>query len=122
MPNGVSTEIATLSTLFAPDRGAPGSSQATILIAAAPVADSAEHVGEWVKQLSVNRSRGGSSARRGEWYAASASDGMQREAVVLRLQTRVVLVAYLGLPGTFEANRPHFIDLLRTLSPQRCAV
>ena len=121
MPNGVTTELATLSTLFAPDRGAPGSSQATILIAAAPVADSAAHVAQWIEQLGVNRSRGGGSARPGEWYAASATDGMQREAVILRLPTRVVLVAYLGLPGTFEANRPHFLDLLRTLSPQRCA-
>jgi hypothetical protein len=28
----------------------------------------------------------------------------------------VLLIMYLGLPGTFEDNRPHFLALLRTLT------
>jgi hypothetical protein len=43
---------------------------------------------------------------------------MRRLAVVRRLPSRVMVVAYLGLPGTFETNRPHFFNLLATLAPQ----
>jgi hypothetical protein len=119
--NGVSTELATLSTLFAPDRDAPGSSQATILIAAAPLADSAKHLALWLQQLGVSHARTGGVAGPGEWYSGSAQEPIRREAVVRHLPTRIVLIAYLGLPGTFEANRPHYLDLLRTLAPRRCA-
>jgi len=119
--NGVSTEVAVLSTLFAADQGLPGSSQATIMILAAPTADSAKHVALWLQQLGAARAPQAGPSSLGEWYAAPSQETMRREAVIRRLPDRIVLVAYVGLPGTFEANRPHFLDLLRTLATKRCA-
>jgi len=119
--NGVTTEIATLSTLAAPDSGKAGSSQATILIAASPLADSLSHVQLWIHQLGVAPVPPPTPGATGQWFHSPPGESMEREAVVRTLPQRVILVAYIGLPGTYESNRPHFIDLLRTLAPRRCA-
>ena len=119
--NEVTTEVAMLSTLFAPDHGAPGSSQATLLILAAPPADSARHVALWLGQLGLERAPAAGPPTLGEWYEAPGAEAMRRQAVIRRLPQRVVIMAYLGLGGTFEANRPHFLNVLRTLGAGACA-
>lgn len=119
--NGVVTEVAVLSTLVAADSGQVGSSQATILIAAAPVADSATHAALWLRQLAVTPAQAPAASMVGQWFRSPPGEPMERLAVIRRLPRRVVIAAYIGLPGTFESNRPHFIDLLRTLAPKRCA-
>lgn len=119
--NGVLTEVVVLSTLFAPDQGQPGSSQATILLAAAPVADSAKHVAAWLAQLGVKATSAPPEDRTGAWYASPPADPMHRLVVIHRLPARVMVIAYLGLGGTFETNRPHFFNLLTTVRSGRCA-
>jgi hypothetical protein len=118
--NGVLTEVAVLSTLFAPDSGPMGSSQATVLLAAAPLADSTRHVRAWLTQLGVSPAPIPREGALGAWYASAASDPMHRLVVVRRLPTRVLVIAYLGYGGTFESNRPHFFDLLSTITHGRC--
>ena len=119
--NGVSTEIAVLSTLVAPDSGEAASSQATIFIAAAPISDSADHATLWIRQLGVSPVAAPGVSIPGQWFRSPEAQPMRREAVIRKLPQRVVILAYIGLPGTFESNRPHFLDLLRTLAPGRCA-
>lgn len=119
--NGVLTEVVVLSTLFAPDQGEDRSSQATVLIAAAPIADSARHVSTWVTQLAVTPMAAPPEDPAGAWYGSAPSDPMHRMAVVRRLPRRVLVIAYLGLGGTFLTNRPHFFNLLATLAPGDCA-
>ncbi len=120
--NGVLTEVAVLSTLFAPDSGPSGSSQATVLIVAAPLADSIKHVSNWTRLLGVSPAPPPRESGPGTWYASPPAEPMHRLAVVRRLPTRVLVVGYLGYAGTFEANRPHFFNLLSTLTPGRCTV
>jgi len=119
--NGVTTELAVLSTLVAADSGAAGASQATILVAAAAPADSARHVALWVQRLGVALTPSVALDSIGTWYASPSTDEMRRLLVIRHLPQRVVALAYVGLPGTFESNRPPFRDLLRTLAPNRCA-
>jgi hypothetical protein len=118
--NGVLTEVVVLSTLFAPDSGPSGSSQATVLIVAAPLADSIKHVRGWTTQLGVSPVPPPREGAPGTWYASPASEPIHRLAVVRRLPTRILVVAYLGYAGTFGANRPHFFNLLSTLTSDRC--
>jgi hypothetical protein len=120
LSSGILTEVAVLSTLFAADSGPAGSSQATVLLAAAPVMDSTRHISAWVTQLGVRPTAVPPEGGPGAWYASSSSDQMRRLVVVRRLPHRVLVIAYLGLPGTFETNRPHFFNLLSTLAPQHC--
>jgi hypothetical protein len=119
--NGVLTELVVLSTLFAPDQGQPGSSQATIILAAAPIADSAKHVAAWLGQFGLTATSPPLEDQAGAWYASPPGDPMHRLAVIRRLPTRIVVAAYLGLGGTFETNRPHFFNLLTTLTSGKCA-
>jgi hypothetical protein len=113
--SGVVTELVVLSTLFAPDSGPAGSSQSTVLLAAAPVIDSTKHVTTWLTQLAVSPAPAPAQGAAGAWYASPRSELMQRLVVVRRLPTRVLVAAYLGQAGTFQSNRPHFFDLLATL-------
>ena len=119
--NGVKTEIAVLSTLVAPDSSEGGSSQATIFIAAAPRADSSSHVTLWIQRFGVAPVPARDASITGQWYQSPEADLMRREVVVRQLPQRIVLIAYVGLRGTFESNRPHFLDLLHTLAPKHCA-
>jgi len=119
--NGVSTELVVLSTLVAPDRSPAGSSQATIFIAAAPVADSLKHVTTWLKQFGVGPVTSPPESAAGSWFASPAAEPMRRLATIRRLPQRVLVIFYLGQPGTFETNRPHFFNLLATLRDGRCA-
>jgi hypothetical protein len=118
--NGVTTEIAVISTLVAPDSGEPGASQATIFIAAASVSDSLNHVGLWTRQLGVSPVPPPDPSMTGQWFRSPRGEAMRREVVIRRLPQRVIILAYIGLAGTYESNRPHFLDLLRTLAPRRC--
>jgi hypothetical protein len=118
--NGVLTEVVILSTLFAPDSGPAESSQATLLLVAAPVADSAKHVETWITQLGVRSAPAPREVGSGAWYASPPGEPMHRLAVVRRLPKRVLVIGYLGYGGTFETNRPHFFNLLSTLAPGRC--
>lgn len=119
--NGVLTELVVLSTLFAPDQGPAGSSQATIILAAAPVADSAKHVAAWLAQFGVSPTSAPAEDRAGAWYASPPADPMHRLAVIRRLPARVIVITYIGLGGTFETNRPHFFNLLTTVRSGPCA-
>ncbi len=119
--NGISTELVVLSTLVAPDRSPAGSSQATIFIAAAPVADSLKHVTTWLKQFGVGPVTSPPESAAGSWFASPAAEPMRRLATIRRLPQRVLVIFYIGQPGTFETNRPHFFNLLATLRDGRCA-
>lgn len=117
-PAGVSTEVLTLSTLFAPDKGPRGSSQATVLIAAGPPSDSARFIAEWVARLELALM--GPTEAAGQWYRGTNAGALSRVAVVKRLPKRVVLLVYLGARGTFETNRTHFETLVDRLGTGPC--
>src|SRR6266702_4490451 len=57
----------------------------------------------------------------GSWFASPAAEPMRRLATIRRLPQRVLVIVYIGQPGTFETNRPHFFNLLATLRDGRCA-
>jgi len=117
---GVPADVAILSTLAAPASGGAGSSLARILVLVAAVTDSAAHVNSWLQKLDV-KPIPPPTGMSGQWFSGKPTAPLRREAVVVRLPQRVVLLAYVGLADTFEANRPHFLNLLRTVAPNRCA-
>lgn len=121
MANDVESSIAVLSTLFAAHTPHPadqlGASQATVMIMSA-AADAAEMTAFWLAQfgLSVDDAvevpdPSALSAYRGR----DEGSRMSMELAVFAPPGRVILVAYLGVDGTYEANRPHYLNLLRTL-------
>ena len=117
--NNIPTETVVLSTLFAEDSSEGGRSQATMLINAAAAADSAAHVPFWLRMLGVSESdrvAEGGGADGATYRQFDREQFMHKEIVVTRRGDVVLVVAYVGLPGTFQANRGEFEALLASLS------
>ena len=118
-PSGVSAEVISLATLFAPDKGPHGSSQGTILLVAAPPQDSTRLLDDWLTRLSLTPM--GQTEAPGAWYRGADGGQTARVAVVRRLPRRVVLLAYGGARGSYEVNRTHFETLVSRLGTGPCA-
>lgn len=118
--NGVETSAVIVSTSLARDSTvAPGASQATILVSGR--APAPELTAFWLVQLGISPTGAIPPAHPGAIAAYRDHDSVSRlrkEAVVLAPDDRTIVAFYVGLDGTFEANRPHLIDLLRTLRVQ----
>lgn len=116
--NGVPTELAKISTLFANNRNQEGASQSTILLVSAPTQDPAAFEEFWMAQVGVRREDAlaesplpGATAYRTRDDAAD----LTKEMVLIRTSRGPLAVAYVGLSGPFEANRVSFVDFLRNL-------
>jgi len=119
LANGIENDVATLSTLTAANsepRG--GASQATILILSAQTPDLPSYVAFWLQQLQVAPTDTVSNpvpqATRAYRRFDTAS-GLWKEVVALQIPSGSMIVAYIGLDGTYQVNRPHFLDVLRSL-------
>jgi hypothetical protein len=122
---GVETDVVMLSTLWGshasgltPREGADHS-QATITLVSAARADSAAFVPYWLNALGFSFSdlAPDSLIPGAITYRAPANaQHLLKECVIVSTKSGVLIVTYLGLPGTYEDNRPHFLALLRTLT------
>lgn len=117
--NNIPTETVVLSTLFGAHEGAPGQSQATILLNVAEHADSTAFSAFWLEALQLRASdRVAESLLPGSTtYRGSVAGGtMQADVVVANRGALTFVFSYIGLPGTFQANRAEFLALLHSLS------
>ena len=116
--NGVTTTIAVLSTLFADDSSsAAGASQATVAIIAAPQ-EAAEMAAFWLDRLGVpiyTRVEPPVPGATAAYRVHPEGSPFITEAVVFALPRGTIIFSYVGALGAFEANRPHFVDLMRSL-------
>lgn len=118
MGTGFEGDVLVLSTLFAPNDPRIGSaSQATILVTATKTEDSLAAVDYWLKALGVNPKPEPDSLFPGGTTYRGFDPAMQmrKEAVVIPMEGGIMVVSYLGLEGTFQANHPHFVNFLEHL-------
>ncbi len=119
--NDVETDVAMLSTLYGKHRERRGGSQATLLIAAASPADADgadRFVRFWLDELHITDKDAlpDTLVRDSRHYRQyDTADAMDKEIVTLQRGPVVMVVEYIGVPGTFEANREDFLDVLRGL-------
>ena len=120
--DGPRTQLLLVSTAAAAHQGLDGHSQATLMLMAGPGEDSTEFERYWraglgftgdepVRKLSI-----GSLESRAKF---DASAGLHSEYTSWRTKTGPIVVAYLGMNGTYQSNRPHFLDFLRSLHSSR---
>jgi hypothetical protein len=118
LENGAVTTVAVLSTLFADDSStALGASQATIAIIAAQQ-DPAEMAAFWLNRFgipsfAVVEPPVAEAVR--AYRSRQENAPLINELVVFALPRGTILFVYSGALGTFEANHPHFVDLMRSL-------
>ena len=119
LANSIENDVATLSTLTAANsepRG--GASQGTILILSAQTPDLPSYVAFWLQQLQVAPTDTVSNpvpqATR-SYRRFDQGSGLWKEVVALKIPSGSLIVVYIGLDGTYQVNRPHFLDLLKSL-------
>jgi len=119
LANGLESDVATLSTLTAANStGIGGASQATILILSAQTSDLPSYVAFWLQQMQIAPTDTVANPIPNATRSYQHFDGRSRlwkEVVALKIPSGSLVVAYIGLDGTYQANRPHFLDLLSSL-------
>jgi hypothetical protein len=115
--NGVETEALMLSTLFGKHRGIPGHSQATVMMVVARPTESKDFIAYWLRLVGVAPGDTVASQLRGAttYRSSGGAPPFEKEIVALERGPITLLVAYIGLPGTYEANRADFLALLESL-------
>jgi hypothetical protein len=119
--NGLRTQLLALSTGTARDKSAVGHSQATLLLVFSPRADSNRFLASWKEQLGIpalaeEKALGVRQLR--SQYHFDPQSNLHKEIVSWTEKQGPFAVVYLGLDGTYQWNRPHFIDFLRAVRIQ----
>jgi len=119
LANGIDNDVVTLSTLTAANSAAVGgASQATILLLSGQTADLPSYTAFWLQQLQISPTDTIANpvpqATRSYRHFDAASH-LWTELVALRIPSGSLVVVYIGLDGTYQVNRPHFLDLLASL-------
>lgn len=110
----LSTDYAANDTLLG------GSSQATVLLLASSTLAPTDLAGEWGVRLGVQAARPPSDlGREPAEYLAGADPNahLRKELLVFPLEHGALGLAYIGLEGTYQANRAAFLRLVGTLEP-----
>ena len=119
LANGIDNDVVTLSTLTAANSAAVGgASQATILLLSGQTADLPSYAAFWLQQLQISpadtTAKPVPQATRTYRHFDAASH-LWTELVALKISSGSLVVVYVGLDGTYQTNRPHFLDLLSSL-------
>lgn len=119
--NGLRTQVIALSTGAAKDKSQLGYSQATLLLIFSPGADTNVFVTSWRQQLNIGATKEekvlplrGLRAQ----YRFDPQTQLHTEFVSWTEKQGPFAVAYTGIDGTYQWNRPHFLDFLRALQIQ----
>lgn len=119
LANGIENDIVTLSTLTAANSTPPGgASQATILLLSGQTADLPSYVAFWLQQLQMTSADTTSNLVPQATRSYRHFDPVSRlwkEVVALKIPSGSMVVAYIGLDGTYQSNRAHFLDILTSL-------
>lgn len=116
--NGMQTKLVIISTGTAADTSKAGRSQATIMLIYSAGSNLINFTDYWKKMLEINdkaqeliiKSNGQKSL-----HTFSPAEKMHKELVTWQEKRGVFAVVYLGMDGTYQWNRPHFLDFLRSL-------
>ena len=116
--NGMKTQLVTISTGAAKDKSKLGHSQATLMFIYSPTDDFKTFKEFWGKLFAI-----GPTSKKHELgikglfsqIAYDKSTYLHKELVFWSTSNASYAVAYLGIDGTYQWNRPHFLDFLRAI-------
>ena len=117
-PSGAWTEAIAISTGTAPDAAPPGYSQATIGLVVVSEADREAFEADWAGRLRVDAGKKAEPVAGTKYDSRASYDArtrMHTELIIVQSAKGAAAVFYGGLDGTYQANRPHFVDFLKRL-------
>lgn len=119
---GPTTQLVALSTGAAAHEGQDGHSQATLMLLFGPGADYSAFSSYWAKHLGftggeAQHELGVRSLKSRQRF--DKSQNLRHEYTSWNSEDGPFVVAYIGINGTYQWNRPHFIDFLRSIQARR---
>jgi hypothetical protein len=115
-PGVKKTEFIVISTGTAPDAAPPGYSQATIALVFVHGGGGAEFEREWAERLQIPMNAALNPIGFTRYRSRAAYDSATRihkELVYAPTAKGAFAIFYSGLDGTYQTNRPHFLDFMR---------
>lgn len=116
--DGNRLEAAIISTGSAPDAAPPGYSQATLGVFFTPDAKLDSFTRAWLGRFDIAPDTPAKRIASTTFESRTGYDAktrLHKEAVFLPTRKGALMVLYSGLDGTYQWNRPHFIDFLASL-------
>lgn len=115
------TEAIAIATGTASDIAPPGYSQATLLLIFERKANKDSFEATWLNRLDIAASEAlmpifPSSSRFLSRRAFDSVSRLHKEILFVHSSAGSYALAYSGLDGTYQVNRPHFLDALRMIS------
>lgn len=117
-PDSKLVETVAISTGSAPDIARPGYSQATIALIFVAGADPKSFEKEWADRLGVPlraEPRPVGETRYRSRTAHEAQNRLHKEVVFVPSRKGSFAILYSGLDGTYQTNRPHFLNFLEAI-------
>lgn len=114
--NGLATQLAIVSTSFADHTESGGRSQATIMFIWSPGADCAVFDAYWIEQLGMdpeNKTSHSPLPGSRNYAVYAQTERMRKEVTLLGDRSGCTAFAFLGIDGTYQANRVSYLDFMR---------
>lgn len=116
--NGMPTQFLAISTGATKDKSEAGRSQATLMLIYSPDVDFATFKSFWTEALGIpadaKESELGYKQLSSKYYF-DASTQIHTEALIWSEGSGAFALTYGGVDGTYQWNRQHFLDFLRSL-------
>lgn len=116
--NGMKTQLLIISTGASKDTSKFGYSQATIMLIYSPDAEASSFSEYWQKMIGLKdytEERKVNIRNKKSFYIFDEKLNLHKELIFLRGLKGSFAISYMGNDGTYQWNRPHFIDFLRVL-------
>lgn len=115
--NGQLTQLAIISTGAASHINVEGYSQATLMLVSSSAEDASEFPMFWAQQFGIDENATEKTLEGTELrsrYSIDEAASIHKEFVSWPTESGTIGVAYLGVNGTYQHNRPHFLEFLAT--------
>ena len=119
--NGLRTQIAMVSTGAARDTTPAQKSQGTILLMFSPTEDHSLFSKYWIGNTLMSDSyetRKIEGLDRTSFYTFEQANKLHKEITTWKTGSGSFGIAFVGMDGTFQWNRIHYLDFLRTFSTE----
>lgn len=117
--NGMKTQLVSISTGASKDKSENGKSQATIMFVHTPNADKDQFTTFWINQLGLKTTDNKKDLNVKSLNSIHSFDStslLHKEATIIHNDNGSYFVSYLGMDGSYQKNRVHFVNFLESLN------
>lgn len=113
--NGMATQLLTISTGAVKDKTKTGRSQSTLMLIYSPSNDVKKFSQYWLSKFEIDAKINANPLgvkKLESVYIYNKEALLHKEITFLPSSNGSLLIAYLGMDGAYQKNRPHFLDFI----------